>query len=112
MRIRYSLRAFADRESIYDYLEKRSPQGARNVKLAIVQAIRSLALHPRLGRITDKLGVHELIVPRRPYRPQFGCLFFCREVFFGEACLSAAFVAAFTPPSELPRYCSILRAAA
>ena len=68
MRIRYSLRAFADREAIYDYLEKRSPQGARNVQLAIVQAIRGLALHPRLGRMTDKPGVYELIVPRRPYK--------------------------------------------
>ena len=68
MRIRYSLRAFADREAIYDYLEKRSPQGARNVQLAIVQAIRGLALHPRLGRTTDKPGVYELIVPRRPYK--------------------------------------------
>lgn len=68
MRVRYSLRAFADREAIYDYLEKRSPQGARNVQLAIVQAIRSLALHPHLGRPTDRSGVYELIVPRRPYK--------------------------------------------
>jgi len=68
MRVRYSLRAFADREAIYDYLEQRSPQGARNVQLAIVRAIRSLALHPRLGQQTDKPGVYELIVPRRPYK--------------------------------------------
>jgi plasmid stabilization system protein ParE len=68
MRVRYSLRAFADRETIYDYLEQRSPQGARNVQLAIVRAIRSLGLHPRLGQRTDKPGVYELIVPRRPYK--------------------------------------------
>jgi plasmid stabilization system protein ParE len=68
MRVRYSLRAFADREAIYDYLEQRSPQGARNVQLAIVHAIRSLASHPRLGQRTDKSGVYELIVPRRPYK--------------------------------------------
>jgi toxin ParE1/3/4 len=68
MKVRYSPRAFADREAIYDYLEKRSPQGARRVKLAIVQAIRGLGLHPLIGRLTDKPGVFELIVPRRPYK--------------------------------------------
>jgi toxin ParE1/3/4 len=68
MKVRYSPRAFADREAIYDYLEKRSPQGARRVKLAIVQAIRGLGSHPRIGRLTDKPGVYELIVPRRPYK--------------------------------------------
>jgi plasmid stabilization system protein ParE len=64
MRVRYTPRAFADREAIYKYLEKRSPQGARNVKIAIVHAIRSLASHPRLGRLTDRTDVYELIVPR------------------------------------------------
>jgi toxin ParE1/3/4 len=68
MRVRYSPRAFADREAIYDYLEKRSPQGARNVKLAIVQAIRGLASYPRLGQLTDRSDVYELIVPRLPYK--------------------------------------------
>ena len=68
MRVRYSPRAFVDRETIYDYLEKRSPQGARNVKIAIVHAIRGLAFYPRLGRLTDMSGVYELIVPRLPYK--------------------------------------------
>jgi toxin ParE1/3/4 len=68
MRVRYSLRAFADREAIYDYLELRSPQGARDVQRAIVQAIRSLASHPRIGQRTDRPGIYELIVPRRPYK--------------------------------------------
>jgi addiction module RelE/StbE family toxin len=68
MKVRYTPRAFADREAIYDYIEKRSPQGAQNVQLAIAQAIRSLASHPRLGRHTDWPGIYELIVPRRPYK--------------------------------------------
>ncbi|HEY2135103.1 MAG TPA: type II toxin-antitoxin system RelE/ParE family toxin [Xanthobacteraceae bacterium] len=68
MKVRYTPRAFADREAIYDYLETRNPQGARNVQLAVVQAIRGLAYHPRLGQRTDKAGVYELIVPRRPYK--------------------------------------------
>jgi len=68
MRIRYTRRAFFDRESIFDYLDERSPQGARNVQRAIVQAIRSLKEYPRLGRITVVAEVRELTVPRYPYK--------------------------------------------
>jgi plasmid stabilization system protein ParE len=38
------------------------------VKIAIAHAIRSLASHPRLGRLTDRTDVYELIVPRLPYK--------------------------------------------
>jgi toxin ParE1/3/4 len=68
MKVRYSPRAFADREAIFAYLDQRSPQGARNVKRAIVNAIRFLGSHPRMAPLTDEPGVHELIVPRRPYK--------------------------------------------
>jgi plasmid stabilization system protein ParE len=68
MRIRYSRRAFAEREAIFDYLEKRNPQGALNLMRAIKGAIRSLAIHPRLGQVTNRVGIYELIVPRRPYK--------------------------------------------
>jgi len=68
MKVRYSPRAFADREAIFAYLDQRSPQGARNVKRAIVNAIRLLGSHPRMAPLTDEPGVHELIVPRRPYK--------------------------------------------
>jgi plasmid stabilization system protein ParE len=68
MRIRYTKRAFLDRESIFDYLDERSPQGARNVQRAVAQAIRSLELYPQLGRITAVAEVRELAVPRYPYK--------------------------------------------
>jgi len=64
MKLRYTRRAFAEREAIYDYLEAQNPEGARNVKRAITQAIRALALFPRLGRQTDMIEVRELVVPR------------------------------------------------
>jgi len=35
MRIRYTPRAFADREAIFDYIEERSPKGALAIKQAI-----------------------------------------------------------------------------
>jgi len=68
MSVRYTLRAFADRETIFDYLEKRNPSAARNVKRGIEQAIEALASHPRIGQPTDKPGIYELTVPRRPYK--------------------------------------------
>jgi plasmid stabilization system protein ParE len=68
MRVRYSPRAFADRDAIFAYIEKRSAQGARAVKHAIVGAIRLLASHPRMAPLTDEPRVHELNVPRRPYK--------------------------------------------
>src|SRR5712691_3591859 len=68
MRVRYSPRAFADREGIFAYLDKRSAQGARTVKRAIVRAIRLLASHPQMAPPTDEAGVRELSVPRRPYK--------------------------------------------
>ena len=57
MKVRYSPRAFADREAIFAYLDQRSPQGARNVKRAIVNAIRLLGSHPRMAPLTDEPGV-------------------------------------------------------
>jgi toxin ParE1/3/4 len=68
MNLRYTRRAFADREAIFDYLESENPQGALNVKRAIVQALHALTLFPRLGRPTDLVDVRELIVPRYPYK--------------------------------------------
>jgi len=68
MRVRYTPRAFADREAIFDYLEKRSPQGARVVKQAIENSIRRLEQFPYSAPLTDESGAHELIVPRRPYK--------------------------------------------
>ena len=68
MRIRYAQRALSDRRSISEYLKERSPQGARNVQRSIVQAIRSLAGYPRLGRSTMVAEVRELTVPRYPYK--------------------------------------------
>jgi toxin ParE1/3/4 len=56
MRVRYSPRAFAERETIFEYIEERSPQGARNVKRAIVNAIRLLGSQPYMGQATDAAG--------------------------------------------------------
>ncbi len=68
MKVRYTRRAFNDREAIYDFLEERSPNGATNVQHAILDAIHALTSYPRLGQRTEFADVYELTVPRYPYK--------------------------------------------
>lgn len=67
MRVRYTLRAFAEREAIFRRLQTESPQGARAVKRAIARSIRLLSTFPEMARLTEIPGVHRLTVPRFPY---------------------------------------------
>jgi plasmid stabilization system protein ParE len=60
------MRAFFDREAIFDYHAEQSPTGALNVQRAIVQTIRKLEGYPELGRRTEVCGVRDLVVPRYP----------------------------------------------
>jgi toxin ParE1/3/4 len=66
MRVRYTPRAFAERERIFSYLEARNPQAARRVVGLIMQRIHELGSEPYKGRPTDRGGVFTLWV--RPYR--------------------------------------------
>jgi len=68
MRVRYTPRAFADREAIFDYLEKRTSQGARTVERAIENSIQRLELFPYSAPATNEPSIRELIVPRLPYK--------------------------------------------
>ena len=63
MRVRYLPRAFAEREAIFAYLDQRSPKGARNVKRAIVHAIRLLADFPMLAPETQERGALRTLDP-------------------------------------------------
>ena len=68
MRIRYTPRARTDIETIYDYLDTRSPAAARSVKDAIERRILQLADFPQLGPETDEPPARELSVIRYPYK--------------------------------------------
>jgi toxin ParE1/3/4 len=46
MKVRYTSRAFVDREQIFAYLHERSPTGARNVMARIKAAIMQLRDQP------------------------------------------------------------------
>jgi plasmid stabilization system protein ParE len=67
MRVRYTPRAFADREAIFEYLDQRNPQAARKVKAFIDQKIASLSYAPRRARFVKGLGVHSFWLGRYPY---------------------------------------------
>jgi plasmid stabilization system protein ParE len=60
MRVRYTPRAFADREAIFEYIDRRNPRAAREVKAFIIR---------RIARLGDALIRHRMI-------PQLACMRF------------------------------------
>jgi toxin ParE1/3/4 len=67
MRVRYTRRAFADREAIFAYLNQYDPRAAKRVKEFIKSKINSLIYSPRRARVIRSLGVHALWLGRYPY---------------------------------------------
>lgn len=66
MRVRFTTRARNDLVEILNYVDERSPQGARNVKVAINKTIELIGQFPESGR---RAGVEEtrvLAVGRYP----------------------------------------------
>jgi toxin ParE1/3/4 len=66
MKVRYTLRGFADREEIFEYLDARNPKAARAVVGLIKQRINELGDQPRKGRRTNKPGIYTIWIT--PYR--------------------------------------------
>jgi plasmid stabilization system protein ParE len=67
MRVRYAPRARDDLVTILDYLDRRSPQGARNVKRSIQKALELIGDYPEGGRLAGHEGVRVLPAGRYPY---------------------------------------------
>jgi toxin ParE1/3/4 len=68
MRVRYTLRAQADLEDIFSYLDERSPTSARVVRAQIRRQIDQLIDFPLMAAATEIPGVRELSVSRFPYK--------------------------------------------
>jgi addiction module RelE/StbE family toxin len=68
MRIRYTPRALADLEQIYNYLEKRAPAAAHSVTSTIERQIGWLSDFPFMAPATDDPEVRALTLTRHPYR--------------------------------------------
>jgi toxin ParE1/3/4 len=66
MRIRYTPRALDDIADILNYLERQSPQGARNVARAMYKTVELIGQFPQSGRPVE-LGVRVLPVGPYPY---------------------------------------------
>jgi toxin ParE1/3/4 len=66
MKVRYTLRAFAERERIFEYLDARNPEAARRVVAAIKRRIEGLGEQPHKGCRTSRLGIYTLWIT--PYR--------------------------------------------
>ena len=67
MRVRYTARAFADREAIFDYIDRRNPRAALEIKAYIEKRISELGNSVLRHRLIPKLGVHALWLGRYPY---------------------------------------------
>ncbi len=68
MRVRYTLRAHADLDAIFTYLDQRAPTAARSVKALLERRIASLADFPFAAPATDEPNVRELTIVRYPYK--------------------------------------------
>jgi len=67
VKIRYTLPALADLDSILNFVAARSPQGANRVQTRIQAVIRLLAEHPHMGIRTDDPAIRRLSTLPYPY---------------------------------------------
>jgi plasmid stabilization system protein ParE len=67
MKVRYTPRARSDLELILQYIDERSPVGARNVKRAIQRTIELIGEFPNGGRETGVEATRVLPAGRYPY---------------------------------------------
>jgi toxin ParE1/3/4 len=65
MRLRYTLPALTDLESILDYVVDRSPQGASRIQVRIRAVTDLLLRYPQAGAVTDDPTIRR--VTTRPY---------------------------------------------
>ena len=68
MRVRYTPRAAADLERIFDYIDERAPAAAPAVKAYIKSKIDALTQFPFAAPKSKELGVFELSMVRYPYK--------------------------------------------
>jgi plasmid stabilization system protein ParE len=65
VRLRYTLPALADLESILDYITDRSPQAAQRIQARVQIVIELLLQYPGVGAATDDPRIRR--IPTTPY---------------------------------------------
>jgi toxin ParE1/3/4 len=66
-RLRYTLPALADLDSVLDYIAARSPQGARRVQTRIQAVIDLPTQHPFIGTRTNDPAIRRMTTSPYPY---------------------------------------------
>jgi toxin ParE1/3/4 len=66
-RLRFTLPAAKQIDRVFDYIEERNPQGARNVQTRIQQMMHLLLEHPNAGSATSRSGMRRIVVFPFPY---------------------------------------------
>ena len=67
MKLRYTLPALADLNSILDYIAADSPRGANRVQRRVHEIVDLLLAHPYSGLRTDDPTIRRLSTPPYPY---------------------------------------------
>ena len=67
MKLRYTKRAVAQITTALDYVDERSPQGARNIRDRLEALAAFLQEQPHAGHMTDRPGVRRLVTAPYPY---------------------------------------------
>ena len=67
MRLRYTLPALADLESILNCIADRSPHGAAHVHARIQHVISLLLQYPQAGSLTDDPSIRRMTTTPYPY---------------------------------------------
>jgi plasmid stabilization system protein ParE len=67
VRLRYTLSALADLNTILDHIVIHSPQGARHVQMRLQTIIGLLLLYPHIGTRTDDPTIRRLTALPYPY---------------------------------------------
>lgn len=67
MSVRWTQKALADLDSIYDAVSADRPLAAKHVLLALFSCAQNLSRHPRQGRPGRLSETRELSTPRLPY---------------------------------------------
>jgi toxin ParE1/3/4 len=67
VKLRYTLPALADLNSVLDYIAAHSPQGARRVQARVQAIIDLLLLNPGIGTRTDDPAIRRMTALPYPY---------------------------------------------
>jgi toxin ParE1/3/4 len=68
MKVRYTLEAQRDLDTIYQYIDERSSAAGQSVKTLIEWRIARLTQFPQMAPVTDEPGVYELSIVRHPFK--------------------------------------------